>query len=92
MEDEKKRSHFFEQTFLLTGISMNIALEMPSITLSNIEINFTGCHLYWRTYTTGNVLLTISYVELIGKREFTTIVFDLEDKTFVVNIASLRKN
>lgn len=40
VKDKEKRSRFFDKTFLLADISINIALKMLFLTLSNIEINF----------------------------------------------------
>ena len=71
---------------------MNIALEIPFFTLSNIKINFTNCHFYWKTFTITKTLLTIRQLELIEKKEFTTTAFDLEDKVFIVHIASISRD
>ena len=45
VEDKEGKLRFFEKTFLLANISMNIALEMLFLILSNIEIDFTDCYL-----------------------------------------------
>lgn len=39
--NKNKKSSFFEETFLLADISINITHKMLFPTLSNIEINFT---------------------------------------------------
>lgn len=41
MEDKDRRSHFFEEIFLLADISMDVTFGMSFFTLSNVEINFT---------------------------------------------------
>ena len=46
MEDKQKISRFFEETFLLADISMDIALNMPYFTMNNVEIDFVDCHIY----------------------------------------------
>lgn len=48
MEDKQKISRFFEETFLLADISMDIALNMPYFTMNNVEIDFVDCHIYQR--------------------------------------------
>lgn len=40
IKNKKERSQFFEETFFLADISMNIALRIFFLTLSNVEINF----------------------------------------------------
>ena len=46
IEDKEKRFRFFEETFLLAYISMDINLGMLFFILSNIEIDFVDCHIY----------------------------------------------
>ena len=77
MEDKEKKSHFFEETFLLANISMNIALEMFFFTLSNVKINFIDCQIYLRIYTIAEVFLITRHVKLIGKKKFVAIGFSL---------------
>lgn len=89
MEDEQEKSRFFKETFLLANISMDVILGMPILILSNIENDFIGCHLHWRTYTTTKALLTIRWVELIQKKKFAAVAFNLGDKAFVVYVASI---
>lgn len=89
IENKKRRSHIFEEMFLLTNISMNIMLWMFFFTLSNIEIDFVGHHIYWRIYTIVKLVLTISQDELIEKKEFVAVVFDSKDEVFVIHIVSI---
>lgn len=39
MDDKDWNSSFFEETFLLTDISMDIAFQILFLTLSNVEVN-----------------------------------------------------
>lgn len=39
VEDKAEKSWYFEETFLLTDISMSVALSMSFLILSNVEIN-----------------------------------------------------
>lgn len=59
LDDNVKRSQFFEKTLLLANINMDVALEMSFLTLSNAEIHFTIYKLNLRLYITYNILLTI---------------------------------
>lgn len=58
IEDKKKRSDFFEKTFLLADIGMDIILEISFFISSNVEIDLAGCHMYWKIYTIAEILLT----------------------------------
>ena len=58
VEDKEEWFQFFERSFLLADISMNIALERFFLSFSNIEINFIGRYIYFKTYTVARVLLT----------------------------------
>lgn len=40
INNKAKKSQFFEETFFLADISIDIILEMFFLTLSNVEINF----------------------------------------------------
>lgn len=44
--DRVKKVCFFEKTFLLADISIDVALEMPFLTLSNANVRFTNWKLY----------------------------------------------
>lgn len=46
VKDKKKKLRFFEEIFLLTDISMNIAPGIPFLTLTNVEIDFVDCHIH----------------------------------------------
>ena len=91
-KNKEEKSCIFEKMFLLANISMNIALKISFLTLSNIEINFVGHHIYWRIYTVAKVLLIVRQVELIRKKEFADVALDLENKTFVVHETSISQD
>ena len=59
MENKERKFEFFEETFLLADISIDITLDIPLFTLSNIEIDFVDCHIYWIMYTIAEVLPTM---------------------------------
>ena len=68
---------------------MNIILRISFFTLSNIEINFVICHIHCKTYTTTKALPTTRQFELIQKKKYVAIAFNLENEVFVVYIASI---
>ena len=39
-------SHFFEKIFLLTNISIDLALEMPFLILNNVEVDFVDHYIH----------------------------------------------
>lgn len=89
IEDKVGKSRFFEEIFLIVDINMDIKLGMLNFTLSSIEINFLEQKLSQKSYTTVEALSTTKRVKLVGKNKITTIVLDLDDKTFIVYIISL---
>ncbi len=62
---------------------------MLFLTINNIDIDFQVWDLQWRFYITRDVLTTNIQVELIGKKEFATVVLDQEHKVFIVYIAAV---
>ena len=87
--DKTNQVRFFEETFLVANVSLEIVLRMLFLTLSSANINFLGLELWWRTYTTEKAFLTTRHVELVGKKEFAAIALDPEYETFVLYVASL---
>lgn len=60
--------------------------------MSNIEIDFVDRHIYWRLYSIAEILLITRWIKLIEMKEFVATTLDLENKTFVVHIASISLN
>ena len=92
MEDKEKKSHFFKGTFLLTNISIDVALQISFFTLSNVKIDFIGCHLYWKTYTFTKTFSIIRQVKLIIKKEFVAAALDPEDEALIVDVTSISQD
>ena len=59
------RSQFFQETFLLADISIEVVLGMPFFTFSNANVQFAEKELTWRTYTTEEAFLTTRQIEII---------------------------
>lgn len=45
IEDKERKSCFFQETFLLADIRIEIDLDISFLTLKNIEINFIDCYI-----------------------------------------------
>ncbi len=90
--NKDRRKKFFEESFLLADVKPKVVLRMPFLTMSNADVNFQARDLQWRSYTTGDVLLTIRQVELIGKKEFAAAALDPEHEAFIVHVAALSVN
>ena len=80
---------FFEETFLMTNISLELVFGMSFLTLSSADIDFSGWELRWRTYITKEALPTIKCIELMGKKEFVAVALDPEYEIYIVYVASL---
>ena len=75
--------------FLLADINVDIVLEMPFFILSNIEIDFINCHIYWRTYIIAVLFQTTRQVELIEGIKFVAATLNLNNEAFVVYVTSI---
>ena len=80
---------FFQGTFLLANISMEIVLDMLFSTLSNADIQFIEKKLTWRTYTTKKALPNTCRINLINQKKFAKTVLHENIKAFIVYISSL---
>ncbi len=87
--DKDRRERFFEESFLLSDVSLDILLGIPFLIMSNADVDFQARDLQWRSYTTGEVLPTTRRVELIRKKEFAVAACDPKHEAFVVHIAAL---
>ena len=87
--DMANRVRFFEETFLVANVSLEVVLEMSFLILSGADVDFLGQELRWRTYTIEEALPTTRRVELVGKKEFAAVALDPEHETYVVHVVSL---
>ena len=78
LADKANQVRFFKETFLVANVSSKVVLEIPFLTLSDTDVNFLVRELWWRTYTTKKALLTIKYIELVGKKEFAAAALNLK--------------
>ena len=91
VKDKLGRVQFFQETFLLANISLEVILRMLFLTLSKADIRFAERELVWRTYTAAEALPTTRRVEIIDKREFAVAAPNTDDEIFVVHVAALAK-
>ena len=84
MEYKLNRARFFQKSFLLAEISMEVVLGMLFLILSNANIQLEEKKLTWRSYTAVEALLTTKRIELIDKKELAKMALDKKSKTFVV--------
>ena len=92
VKEKANQIRFFEETFLVANISLKVVLGIPFLTLSGVNVDFLGCKLQWRTYTTKEALPTTRHVELGGKKEFAVAALDREYKTYVVHVRLVSSN
>ena len=90
--DKANQVKFFEETFLVSNVSMEVVLGMLFFTLSGADVDFLGWELRWRTYTTEKALPTTIPVKLVGKKEVAAAALDPESETFVVHVTLLSSN
>ncbi len=90
LQNSLGRVWFFEETFLLADTSIKVVLGMLFLSFSNANVKFAKLgKLTWRSYTIAEALLTINWVELIGKKEFAKTVLNNNSETFMVYIVVL---
>ena len=88
--DQANRVRFFEEIFLVANVSSNIVFGMLFFTPSSADIDFPKKELWWRFYTIEEALSTTKQVELVRKKEFAAVAFDLRYETFVVYVTFLK--
>ena len=91
VEDKLGKVRFFQETFLLANISLEVVLGMPFLTLSSVDIRFPERELAWRTYTAAEALPTTRRVEIIDKEEFAETVLGGDDEAYVVHVMAVSK-
>ena len=58
-------------------------------TLNIANFNFLKREIWWKFYIIGKAPSAIKQLELVVKKEFVAITFDLGYKTFVIHVAFL---
>ena len=80
---------FFQETFLLANIGLEMVLGIFFLTHSRANIRFTERKFVWRTYTAAEALPITKKVEIINKKKFAVVVLNANNEIFVMYIAVL---
>ena len=91
VKDKLGKIRFFQKSFLLANIGLEVVLEMSFLTLSKANIRFVKRELVRKTYTAAEALPTTRMMEIIDKKKFTVAALNTDNKTFVVHVAALAK-
>ena len=89
LQDSFGKIWIFEEAFLLSDTNMEVILEMPFLSHSNIDFQFSARELNWRSYTTAETLLTARQGELIDKHKFIKTALNENSEMFVVYVVVL---
>ena len=89
VKDRLRRIRFFQKTFLLANISLEVVLRMLFLILSKADIRFAERKLVWRTYMAAETLPTTRRVKIIDKRKFAVAALNADNETFVMHRAAL---
>ena len=82
---------FFQETFLLANISLEVVLQMFFLIFGRTDVRFIEQKFVLRTYTAIETLPTTRRMEIIDKREFTAAVLNADNETLMVYIVDLAK-
>ena len=83
---------FFQKTFLLANLRIEVILEMPFFIFNNINVSFAEQKLVLRLYTASKALSITKQIEIINKNKFTKAALDKNVKAFVVYVTSFSLN
>ena len=89
VEDKLGRAWFFQETFLVANVSVEMVLGMLFFTFSNADVVFKDRELIWKSYTPAEALLTTKRVLMIGRKKLVAAALDPDEEAFVVHVASL---
>lgn len=90
LKNSEKKVWFFEETFLLANISIEVILRMLFLTLSNANVLFGVEKLTSRYNTSVEALLIAKQIKLINKHKFIKTALDKNFEIFIVYIAALK--
>lgn len=87
--DKPGRALYFQKTFSLAEISMEVVFGMPFLILNNANVKFADKELTWKSYTVKENPPTTRRVEIIDKEECAKETLDENVEVFVYHGASL---
>ena len=91
VKNKLKKVRFFQKTFLLANIGLEVVLGMLFLTFSRADVRFAKQKFVQRSYPTAEALSTTRRVEIINKKEFAVAALNADDKTFMMHITALSK-
>lgn len=74
--------------FLLANFHIIVILVILFLILINLEVNFLKLRLFGKINSFINIFLTFQEVNLVEKKEFITIAFVLNEKIYMIYMAS----
>lgn len=89
LHDRLQRVQFFEETFLLTKISMEAVVGISFFALCNANVKFYTRKVTCRKYTVVKAMPITRQVKLIYKHKFPESTFDKALEMFVLYMATL---
>ena len=89
VKDKLKKVQFFQETFLLANIGLEVVLGILFLTFSRADIWFTEQEFVWKICMAVEVLPTIKGVEIIDKKKFAIVALSANNKIFVRHVAAL---
>lgn len=84
--NEKKKSKFIGNNFLLAKLKIEIILKILFLIFSNMKQYLIELELFLRTHTSINAILPILEFELVDRKEFVDAFLNQEEKTCMVCI------
>lgn len=89
VDNKLRKTRFFQETFLLADINVEVILSIFFLTLNNTDIQFAEKRLTNRSYTTAKVLSMTKQVELINKKKFAKVALNENSEIFVTYVIFL---
>lgn len=86
LQNSLRKVRFFEKTFLLANINMELILKMLFLSLSNANFQFSARKFTYKSYISNEALAIFRQVKLIQKYKFTKTAFDKNTETFIIGI------
>ena len=88
--DQANKVRFFEETFVVANVSLDMVFGMLFLTLSGADVDFSKKELQWRSLTIKKAFFTTKHVNLVGKKEFAAVTLDPGYEIFVIYVASFK--
>ena len=92
VQDQFRKARFFQITFSVADISVEVVLRMLFLAFCKIEVDFAERELTWKAYIIAEALSTTKRVQIINSKEFAKAALDLDQEAFMVYVATLFKS